>query len=295
MSATNVVAEDWKDVDPKIWTPAHIAILKAAATDKEVERVLVNPAIKKALCRDVSGDRVLAAQSPPGARPQLSFPRPHRLPGRQDGCKPQPPRRPTRAAARTSTGGSPERRAPKPRAGSTADQNVRAAGRLPPGAAGGLTPPGRHSSLNARASCHSDSDEDQQRRRRSSASRAGMCLTAQPPNGAAIMPPITSGTRFCSGAAPSSMKNVVAAATVTKNSVALTEPTVWRGAWPEPTSVDVVTGPQPPPPLASRKPATKPTGAIQPAGASRKRRKPHRLEQNVDRPSGADSRTRMDA
>jgi len=57
MMATNVVAEDWNDVNPQIWSPAHIAILKAAAKDKEVERVLVNPAIKKALCRDVTGDR----------------------------------------------------------------------------------------------------------------------------------------------------------------------------------------------------------------------------------------------
>ncbi len=55
--ATNVVADDWKDVNPKIWSPTHIALLKAAATDPEVERVLVNPAIKKALCRDVKDDR----------------------------------------------------------------------------------------------------------------------------------------------------------------------------------------------------------------------------------------------
>ncbi len=57
MMATNVVADDWNDINPQIWSPAHIAILKAAAQDKEVERVLVNPAIKKALCRDVKGDR----------------------------------------------------------------------------------------------------------------------------------------------------------------------------------------------------------------------------------------------
>ncbi len=57
MMATNVVADDWNDVDPKIWSPAHINILKAAAQDREVERVLINPAIKKALCRDVKGDR----------------------------------------------------------------------------------------------------------------------------------------------------------------------------------------------------------------------------------------------
>jgi penicillin-insensitive murein DD-endopeptidase len=57
MMATNVVADDWNDVNPEIWSPAHIAVLKAAAQDKEVERVLINPAIKKALCRDVKGDR----------------------------------------------------------------------------------------------------------------------------------------------------------------------------------------------------------------------------------------------
>jgi penicillin-insensitive murein endopeptidase len=57
MFATNVVADDWNDVNPAIWSPAHIGILKAAAQQPDVERVLVNPAIKKALCRDVKGDR----------------------------------------------------------------------------------------------------------------------------------------------------------------------------------------------------------------------------------------------
>jgi hypothetical protein len=62
---------------------------------------------------------------------------------------------------------------------------------------------------------------------------------------------------------------LVAAAVVTKNSVVLTDPIVVRGAWPDPTSVDVATGPQPPPPLASRKPATSPMGAAHAVGASR--------------------------
>jgi penicillin-insensitive murein endopeptidase len=57
MSATNVVAEDKKDVDPKIWTPAHVAIIKAAAEEKEAERIFVNAAIKKALCRDAGKER----------------------------------------------------------------------------------------------------------------------------------------------------------------------------------------------------------------------------------------------
>jgi penicillin-insensitive murein endopeptidase len=57
MSAVKVVADDKRDVDPKIWTPAHVNIIRAAAQDPEVERVLVNAAIKKAVCRDAKGDR----------------------------------------------------------------------------------------------------------------------------------------------------------------------------------------------------------------------------------------------
>jgi penicillin-insensitive murein DD-endopeptidase len=57
MSATMVVAKDRKDVDPHVWTPAHAAIIKAAASDPKVERVFVNAAIKKALCRTTDTDR----------------------------------------------------------------------------------------------------------------------------------------------------------------------------------------------------------------------------------------------
>jgi penicillin-insensitive murein DD-endopeptidase len=56
MSATMVVADDRKDVDPKLWTPAHAAIIRAAAENPQVQRIFVNAAIKKALCR-VPGDR----------------------------------------------------------------------------------------------------------------------------------------------------------------------------------------------------------------------------------------------
>jgi len=56
-SATNVVAQDRRDVDPSIWTPGHAAVIKAAARDPRVERIFVNAAIKKALCRDTSADR----------------------------------------------------------------------------------------------------------------------------------------------------------------------------------------------------------------------------------------------
>jgi penicillin-insensitive murein endopeptidase len=57
MSAPMVVAKSRKDVDPDVWTPAHAAIIKAAAQDPKVERIFVNAAIKKALCRSTDTDR----------------------------------------------------------------------------------------------------------------------------------------------------------------------------------------------------------------------------------------------
>jgi penicillin-insensitive murein endopeptidase len=51
ISASNLVADDWKHLNPKTWTPQHIAFIKTAAEQPNVERVLVNAAIKKELCR----------------------------------------------------------------------------------------------------------------------------------------------------------------------------------------------------------------------------------------------------
>src|SRR5712671_2778886 len=56
-SATMMVAPDRKDVDSHVWTPAHTALIKAAAQEPEVERIFVNAAIKKALCREAGDDR----------------------------------------------------------------------------------------------------------------------------------------------------------------------------------------------------------------------------------------------
>ena len=41
MSATMVVAEDRTDVDPKVWTPAHLNVIRAAAKDPQVARIRV--------------------------------------------------------------------------------------------------------------------------------------------------------------------------------------------------------------------------------------------------------------
>jgi penicillin-insensitive murein DD-endopeptidase len=57
MPAVNMARSDWRDVDPKHWTPAHGRLIKAAAADPRVERVFVNPALKVALCREAGTDR----------------------------------------------------------------------------------------------------------------------------------------------------------------------------------------------------------------------------------------------
>jgi len=57
MSATDVVDADHNDIDPKVWTPQHGAVIRAAAEDHAVERIFVNPAIKKALCREAGNER----------------------------------------------------------------------------------------------------------------------------------------------------------------------------------------------------------------------------------------------
>ena len=57
ISATNVVRADGLDIDRSVWTSGHLAIIRAAARDAAVERIFVNAAIKKALCREATGDR----------------------------------------------------------------------------------------------------------------------------------------------------------------------------------------------------------------------------------------------
>ena len=52
-----MVRKDRKDIDPKVWTPGHVRVIRAAAEDPLVERIFVNAAIKKALCREAGSER----------------------------------------------------------------------------------------------------------------------------------------------------------------------------------------------------------------------------------------------
>ena len=56
ISAVSMLAEDGVSVDRKIWTPEHVKLIKRAASYKEVSRIFVHPAIKKALCTDAPKD-----------------------------------------------------------------------------------------------------------------------------------------------------------------------------------------------------------------------------------------------
>src|SRR4051794_33631783 len=57
MSAVMMVRSDRLDIDPRVFTPGHVSVIRAAAQEPQVERIFVNAAIKKALCREAKGDR----------------------------------------------------------------------------------------------------------------------------------------------------------------------------------------------------------------------------------------------
>jgi penicillin-insensitive murein DD-endopeptidase len=57
MSAVMMVRQDRLDIDPKVFTPGHVLALRDAAQEPAVQRIFVNAAIKKALCREAKGDR----------------------------------------------------------------------------------------------------------------------------------------------------------------------------------------------------------------------------------------------
>src|SRR5258705_6253701 len=57
MSAVMMVPDDRLDIDPKVFAPGHLMVIRAAAQEPAVQRIFVNAAIKKALCREAKGDR----------------------------------------------------------------------------------------------------------------------------------------------------------------------------------------------------------------------------------------------
>ncbi len=89
ISATLLVDEKTHLVKDALWTPAHMRLLRRAASYPEVERILVNPGIKKKLCDTVTGDRTWLRKIRPFWGHDYHF---HMRIGCQPGspnCKPQ--------------------------------------------------------------------------------------------------------------------------------------------------------------------------------------------------------------
>jgi penicillin-insensitive murein endopeptidase len=57
IEVASVVAPGGRSVDPARWSPALVTLMHLAATLPGVDRIFVNPAIKKQLCEQVTGDR----------------------------------------------------------------------------------------------------------------------------------------------------------------------------------------------------------------------------------------------
>jgi penicillin-insensitive murein endopeptidase len=93
-SATNMVADDRRDVDPKVWTHERTSVIRTAAQDPLTERVFVNAAIKKALCREAGTDRAWLAKVRPWWGHDYHFHVRTYCPPDSPQCKPQPPPQP---------------------------------------------------------------------------------------------------------------------------------------------------------------------------------------------------------
>jgi penicillin-insensitive murein DD-endopeptidase len=91
MSAVNMVREDRLDIDPAVWTPAHAALLKAVSRERDVTRIFVNPAIKKALCREAGPDRAWLSKIRPMFGHNYHFHIRMACPPGEPGCSDQDP------------------------------------------------------------------------------------------------------------------------------------------------------------------------------------------------------------
>lgn len=91
MSAINMLRQDRKDVDPGVWTDNHMAIIRIAAQQPEVERIFVNAGIKRALCRYRGANRAWLAKVRPMWGHNYHFHIRISCPAGETHCQPQSP------------------------------------------------------------------------------------------------------------------------------------------------------------------------------------------------------------
>ena len=90
-SAVMMVRKDRLDIDPQSWTPSHLPVIRAAAQELQVERIFVNAAIKKALCREAKGDRSWLSKVRPMYGHDYHFHVRMKCPPGSTNCEAQPP------------------------------------------------------------------------------------------------------------------------------------------------------------------------------------------------------------
>lgn len=91
MMATNLVSADQTHVEPSLWTPAHLALIHAAAQDSMVERIFVHPAIKQELCRAAGSDKAWLSKVRPMYGHNYHFHVRMKCPPGEGTCDPQEP------------------------------------------------------------------------------------------------------------------------------------------------------------------------------------------------------------
>jgi penicillin-insensitive murein endopeptidase len=91
MSAVMMVRHDRLDIDTHAWTPTHLNVIRAAANEPAVERIFVNAAIKKALCREAKGDRSWLSKVRPMYGHDYHFHIRIKCPPGSTECESQPP------------------------------------------------------------------------------------------------------------------------------------------------------------------------------------------------------------
>ena len=89
ISATSMLDKTDLAVDPAVFTEKHVKLIKRAASYPEVERVLVHPAIKKALCQMAGADRGWLGKVRPIQGHYYHFHIRIGCPGGSAGCVPQ--------------------------------------------------------------------------------------------------------------------------------------------------------------------------------------------------------------
>jgi penicillin-insensitive murein endopeptidase len=89
-----MVAPARLDVDPKTWTHARTELIRTAGQDPAVERIFVNAAIKKAMCREAGPDRTWLSKVRPWWGHDYHFHVRITCPPDSPECKPQAPPEP---------------------------------------------------------------------------------------------------------------------------------------------------------------------------------------------------------